>query len=115
MSILQTGEEAIADANDAVVRGDFRTAYSKYSEAGKKFYKQNNAYGHAVSTCYVAVMAIALDPQNPNTYAMAGQTLRSFGDMPLKLGLYNINSMQLADEVDLIGFEKDALAYNPMW
>jgi len=113
LSILQTGEEAIADANDAVVRGDFRTAYSKYSEAGKKFYKQKNSYGHAMATSYVAIMAIALDPQNPSTYVTAGQTLRSFGDLPLKLGLYNINSSQLADEVDLLGMEKDALAFNP--
>lgn len=103
----------MAAGHDAVVRGDFNTAYTRFSEAAKKFQKQNNMYNYGLASCYMAIIAIALNPENPGVYYAAGQMLRSTGGIPLKLGLHEISSAEIADEVELLAGEKEILAMTP--
>ena len=113
MSIMKSGEEVMSAALDAVVRGDFSTAYNKYSEAARKFSKQNDSYGYAISSGYMSILAIALSPDNPGVYYSAAQVLRSLGNVPLKIGLHETTSSQLADEAELLAAEKEILAVVP--
>lgn len=113
MSIIKSGDELMTAAHDAVMRGDFNTAYNKFSEATRKFQKMNDGYNYAMASGYVSIMAIALSPNDPGAYYSAVQVLRALGEVPLKLGLRDTSSSQLATEAELLAGEKEVLAVAP--
>jgi hypothetical protein len=111
--ILKSANDIFSQGHDAIVRGDLKEAYERFTTAEKKFSKQGDAMNARISSCYASIISIGLNQNDTNSYRLAAQSLRSLGDMPLKIGLHETPSSQLAEEIELLALEKDVLDKSP--
>lgn len=84
-------------------------ASQNYKSASMKFSKQGNMPLSRLADGYAAIVAIAQGPSNSSLYHPAIQSVRSLGDVTLKLGLREVSAPVLANEIQLLASEIDAL------
>jgi len=113
MALFKSGREILALGNDCVLRRDFKGAYEKYISAAKKFAKDGNGPEQSVAEAYAAVMAISQNESNPDIYRSAAKSLEPLGDIPLKLGLRDISSAELGQEIVLLASEIEIKRLTP--
>jgi len=81
--------------------------------ADKKFTKQGDLMNARTASCYAAIMIIGLGQNDSNSLYSAVKALRGLGESTLKMGLNEVSSSQLADEIELLAMEKDVLNLKP--
>lgn len=109
LALFKSPEQILQLGNDAVLRGSFAEALQNYKSASMKFSKQGNVTLSRLADGYAAIVAIAQSPSNTSLYHPAVQSVRSLGDITLKLGLREISAPALANEIQLLASEIDIL------
>jgi hypothetical protein len=109
LALFKSPEQVLQSGNDAVLRGSFAEAVQNYKSASVKFSKQGNMMMSRLADGYAAIVAIAQSPSNTSLYYPAAQSVRSLGDITLKLGLREISAPALAGEIQLLASEIDVL------
>ena len=109
MALFKTAEQVLQSGHDAVLRGSFTEALQNYRNASARFSKQGNSQTALLANGYASIVAIAQSPSNSSLYYPAAQSVRSLGDVSLKLGLREVSSTALATEIELLALEIDNL------
>ena len=113
VALFKSGSEILALGHDCVLRRDFNGAYEKYVSATKKFAKDGNRPEQSVAEAYAAVMAISQGQSNPDILRSAVRSLQALGNLPLKMGLREVSSTELSQEMDLLASEIEIRRLNP--
>lgn len=109
LALFKSPEQILQSGHDALLRGSFAEAYGNYKAASMKFSKQGNVVSSRLAEGYAAIVAIAQNSTSSNAFYSALQSVRSLGDVPLKLGLREISALVLATEIELLASEIDVL------
>ncbi len=107
MPLLKSASEVLDQANDFLIRGDFRTALAKYQDAYRKFQKVGDTSGMAVAAAYASVMDLSNHPSDPAACRATAQALHALGDMPVKLGPRESTGNALAREAEILASQAE--------
>ena len=107
LALFKSSEQILQPGHDAVLRGSFSEAFGNCKAALMKFSKQGNVMSSRLADSYAAMVAIAQTPSNTSPYYPAVQSVRSLGDVTLKLGLRGISALVLATEIELLANIRD--------
>jgi len=114
LAFFKSPEQIMQSGHDALLRGGFAEALGNYNAASLKFSKQGNVMSSRLADSYAAIVAIAQNPSNTRLFYSAIQSVRSLGDVTLKLGLSEISAPVLANEIELLASEIDVLNIRAM-
>jgi hypothetical protein len=112
MPLLKTADELMDLGHDRVLRGDFRTAADRYSEAARKFAKDGNQPAATVASAYANLTVLGQNP-SPADYKTVANSLAQLGGMPMKLGPRQIPASVLSHEASLLAEDKETQSMRP--
>jgi hypothetical protein len=113
MPLLKTADQLMEQGQDRLLRGDFRSAQDRFSDAAGKYSKDGNLQGAVVAKAYASLMAIGAGASVSMTYRNAAAALGPLGDMPMKLGPRQVPASYLAREASLLAEEMELLGSRP--
>ncbi len=113
MGLIKTAQEILEQGHDAVLRGDFASAADKFRSASQKFSKQGDMSMSQLASGYASIVRVSQRPSDSGLYYNAADTIRPLGNTPLKLGPREVTASYLAEELQLLGNEIDAVGLIP--